>query len=80
MSDRTYNRTFILYLGIALALTLLYSLVLVPIFIRLCSDVIWLDTLLPDVMEILYTLTEIVLFCVEYAFVIWAILHNLHRI
>ena len=74
MSDRTFTRTFLLYLGIALALTGLYCLVLVPLFVRLCSDVIWLDTILPDVVEILYTLTEIVLFCVEYAFVIWAVL------
>ena len=76
MSDRTYNRTFWLYAGLSLGLTGLYSLVLLPVFIRLCSDVIWLDTILPDLIEVLYTLTEILLFCVEYAFVIWAVLHR----
>lgn len=65
-----------LNIGLALCMTLIYAIycfVLVPLTISLSVNVMYSDTLLPTVLEIIYDAAELLAMCIGYAASIYAI-------
>ncbi len=48
-----------------------YSYILLPLYVYLCSDIMYVDTVLPNIVEAVYTLIELSVFVLSFAFIIY---------
>lgn len=55
-----------------------YSYILLPIYVYLCNDIIYLDTVLPNIVQVIYTLVELSVIVFSFAFIVYyGIKHSL---
>lgn len=63
---RTFNKKILCFVGLVCALYVFYSAVLMPIYSRVCSDVIYSDGILPSVIEFAAWLLDLVIFALVF--------------
>ena len=62
----TFNKKILCFAGLVCALYVFYSAVLMPIYSRVCSDVLYSDGILPSVIEFAAWLLDLVIFALVF--------------